>query len=364
MRKRVIALVCMLTTGLLIWKMPEVLTGYPANRDGTIRQRGWQGVLRVWVCQDWSSSAMGWITKQAAAFEKARKGVRVSIRRVPSGAWESEDAVLPDVLIFSPGMVSEPRGLLHPFGGTEEFLSEAVRSGRWAGEQYALPLALGGYAVLINEAMWPEGAALVEPGPVKKQQRYAIHSPTGGALAALLGWEAGVEAARVLSRPEGFGSVQLDSAYSAFVGGNVAALVCTIDQTRKFGALVAAGRGFDYRVETPLSGFCDLTLLIGKMEGEADRARDAAVSEFIWAVTGKTAQDSLLNIGLIPVRNDAAKAGEVTPVLKALQERYQTELVAPNAFGWATAKDEFVSRALHSVLKDGGGFNDAVEQVR
>ncbi|MDR0397376.1 MAG: hypothetical protein LBH66_08755 [Oscillospiraceae bacterium] len=364
MRKRVIALICMLLTGLLIWKTPEALSRYPVSRDGTIRQRGWQGVLRVWVCQDWSSGAMGWITKQAAAFEKSHKGVRVSVRRVNKDAWLAEGAVPPDVIIFSPGMIDEPRGLLAEFGKPEGFIREAARSGEWAGGQYALPLALGGYVVLANNAMWPEGAPLSEPVPVKKQTRYAIHSPGGGALAALSGWEAGLIAARSLSKPEGFGTVAPDAAYSVFAGGNVSALVCSLDQARRFGALVSAGRGFDYRVETPLSGFCDQLLLIGKVDIDDDRKRGAMAVEFIHAATGLDAQDTLLNAGLIPARADAAKAGGSTPALQALQQRYLTELAAPNAFGWSAMKPEFFERALYAVLNDASGFRDAIEQVR
>ncbi|MDR1600304.1 MAG: hypothetical protein LBS11_10630 [Oscillospiraceae bacterium] len=364
MRKRLAALVCMLLTGLLIWRMPEALSQYPVNRDGTIRQRGWQGVLRVWVCQDWSSSAMGWITKQAAAFEKSHKGVRVSVRRVPKGAWLAEDAVLPDVIIFSPGMVDEPRGLLARFGQPEGFIREAARSGEWAGEQYALPLALGGYVALANNALWPEGSPLAEPAPAGKRTRYAIHAPGGGALAALTGWEAGLIAARSLERPEGFGEASPDAAYSAFVGGNVAALVCSLDQARRFGALVSAGRGFDYRIETPMSGFCDQVLLIGKAEGGDDRKRGDMAVAFIHAVTGKDAQDTLLDAGLIPALAGADKAGSATPALQALQERYQEGLAAPNAFGWSAVKSDFFGRALYAALNDASGFRDAIEQVR
>ncbi|GHU67670.1 hypothetical protein FACS1894184_07940 [Clostridia bacterium] len=364
MRKRVIAMACMVLTSLMIWKLPDVLGQYPVNREGTIRNRGWQGVLRVWVCQDWSSGAMGWVTKQAAAFEKSHKGVRISIRRVTQGAWLADGAVLPDALIFSAGMVNEPRELLAPFAKPEGFLHEAARAGEWAGEQYALPLALGGYAVLVNEAMWPEGAPLAEPAAVKKQVRYAIQSPGGGALAALAGWDEGVEAARRLSRPEGFGVVTADAAYGTFVGENVAAQVGTVDQTRRFGALVAAGRGFEYRVETVLSGFCDQVLMIGKIDGYSDRKRDAVSEEFVWWVTGKAAQDTLMGAGLIPVREDAARAGDAMPTMKALQERYQTELATPNAFGWAAVKGEFFERALHAVLTDATNFRDAIEKVR
>ncbi|GHU71447.1 hypothetical protein AGMMS49992_05460 [Clostridia bacterium] len=364
MRKRIIALGCMLLTGLLIWKMPDVLSQYPVNRDGSMRERSWQGVLRVWVCQDWSSSAAGWVAKQSAAFEKANKGVHVSIRRVLPGAWDADGAVPPDVLVFSPGVLDDPRELLTPFADSDSFLSEAARSGRWMDEQYALPVALGGYAVLVNEAMWPAGTALGEPPPVKKQTRYVIEAGAGGPMAALLGWEEGVEAARGLSKPEGFGTVSVDSAYSTFVGGNVSVLVGTLDQTRRFNALVNAGRGFPFRVETPLSGFCDQVLLVGKVGNEPDKARDEMALAYIWALTGKAAQDTLLSVGLIPVRKDAVEASDATPTLKALQTRYRTELATPNAFGWGGVRKEFFDRALYAVMHDTAGVRDAIEQVR
>ncbi|MDR1569222.1 MAG: extracellular solute-binding protein [Oscillospiraceae bacterium] len=364
MLKKLTALGCVALTVFLLWRMPSLISGYPVNRDGLIRRKSWEGVLRVWICQDWSSTLPAWLSRQITAFEKEHKGVHVRVQKVAPGAWENEASVPPDILLFSPGMLSAPQDILIPFAPSEEFLPETLRSGRWMGEQYALPVALGGYAVLFNEGLFPPGVALIDPQPIKKQQRYALNVARGGALAALIGWDEGVRAARTLRMPEEFGTSTSDQAYAAFVAGNVGALVCSIDHARKFAAREAAGKGFAYRIETPLSGFCDQIAMIGRIRRDTNDGRSDMANEFVWFVTGKAAQDTLANFGLLPVRTDAAEPSAVTPALAALYNRYKTQLITPNAYGWSAVKDTFFDQSLYALMSDVGAIHDTIEQIR
>lgn len=368
MIKKITMLGCAALTAILLWQIPYIVSGYPVNRDGAIRDKNWEGVLRVWVCQDWSSSLSSWLSRQATQFEKAHKGVRVSVQKAAPGDWANTQAVPPDILLFSPGMIDDPQNWLVPFSTPDGFNSEALRSGKWMGEQYALPVALGGYVVLVNEGLYPPDGSLTDLPAAKQQrkppQKYALHISRGGALAALTGWDAGVLAARGQNKPPDFGTATADQAYAAFTQGNVAALVCTIDKARQFAAREAAGKGFPFRVETPLSGFCDQIALIGRIKKGAPQGRSAMADALVWQLTGKEAQDTLTNFGLLPVRLDAAEPQSTTAALSALYERYKTQLATPNAYGWSAVKSSFYDQSLYALMNDTQAIREAVEKVR
>ncbi|HML47066.1 MAG TPA: hypothetical protein PKE04_10010, partial [Clostridia bacterium] len=248
MGKKVRVILCIGIVGLLVWQLPAVFKTFPIDRTGT-QNPSWQGVIRVWICGDWSSSGMSWLSKQASLFEKSHSGVKIRLRRAQAGAWAEPGTVLPDLIVFSPGTIDAPETLLAPIAGAEGFLEEPLRAGRWQDLQYALPLALGGYAVVIHDKLWPADTALQTPAPEKKQVRYALHCAQGGGLVALAQWAEGVAAARTLATHPDLGQATPDQAYQDFASGRVAAFVCTLDQVRRFAALEAAGKGFAFRAQ-------------------------------------------------------------------------------------------------------------------
>ena len=362
MRRKLITILCLVITGLLIWLIPALIEGYPIRRDGAIRQKDWQGTLRVWVCQDWSSGFSAWLMEQAAAFEKQHSGTHVRIQRVQPGAWETPGAVLPDVLLFAPGSLGNPQDYLRPFEGTSDFIEEAARSGRWMARQYALPVALGGYVALVNEALYPASGTLSDPGVLKKTQRYAIGAPYSGGVAALLGWERGISAARSLPLPDGFGASTADAMYAKFTQGSIAALICPIDYARKFAALESVGRGFAYRVETPLLPFTDMIIHIGRFKNNAPRGADEKANQLTLYLLSHQAQSKLQNYGLIPARLDTVPTSSA-PVICELHSQYINRLVIPNTFGWGEARERFLNEALHA-LRNGGDASEAIERIR
>lgn len=386
MLRRVMIGVSLALTALIVLCVLFVLPSHPVDREGSMRSKRWEGTLRVWVCQDVSSTLPSWLSSQIKTFEKANPGVHVRVRSVPRGTWLDSEAVYPDVIIFSEGMIDAPQDFLSPFAKTDGFIAEAMRAGKWMGEQYALPLSLGGYAVLINESIWPSGEPLKDPMPVaglfeesvpaangdvnedsvtvakKKQIRYALFIPRSGALTASLGWSDATTAARTLNLPEGFGTATPDAAYSAFVGGNVGSIVATVDQTRKFAAREASGKGFAYRVETPLDPFCDLITFVGRVHS-GDSARDKVADLFVAGLVGSEAQAMLPSYGMIP-SIVGANPSEATPILKTLYERYQSNLVAPNAFGWSQVKSSFLDQSLYALMNDTKVMRDTIESVR
>ncbi|GHV25852.1 hypothetical protein FACS18948_0200 [Clostridia bacterium] len=364
MYKKIIALICVLATILLVWQMPALLSNYPINRDGDIHNKQWEGVVRVWVCQDLRSSFNSWLSKQIAAFEKANKSVNVRVMNVRPNEWEREGVVLPDVLLFSCGTMNDPENWLIPFGQTDLFQAEALRSARWMGEQYALPVAMGGYAVMYNDSIFPLGSELTNPASVKKQPRYALHASGSSALAALLGWADGVDAVRSLKLPNNFGTATNDQVYAAFTAGNIGAIVTPVDYVRKFAAREAAGKGFTYHVETPLSGFNDQLIYIARMDNGTVAARQAMADKLVWYLTSKSSQDALPQYGLLPTLIGSTPPGKSAPTLAALFDTYQDSLAAPNTFGWQAVKQDFINQSLHALKNDVSAIDDTIEMVR
>lgn len=364
MGKKLGIALCIVLTALLIWLLPSVSGLFPISRDGT-NQQPWQGVLRIWVTGDWSSNGLAWLSKQASAFEKAHPGVKVRLRRADQDAWAVEGAVLPDVIVFAPGSIAAPEQLLMPIAGATDFLAEALRVGRWQGTQYALPVALGGYAILIHDTLWPQGAALSNPVSEKKQTRYALHCGAGGSVVALAHWEAGRAGIAALENHPAITQATPEQAYQAFTGGSVAALVGTLDQVRRFAALESAGKGFAFRSEALPTGFCDQLLLVGIPRNSTDAGRLTMAEAMLQALTSLDAQNTLSAYGLLPIRTDAAAPTASTPLLQAVYRQYQQALLIPNAFGWQAAADEVFEAARHAIYAGNmDALHFAIEMAR
>lgn len=363
MGKKLRVILCVGIVGLLVWQLPAVFKTFPIDRSGT-QDSSWQGVVRVWVCGDWSSGGMSWLSKQASLFEKSHSGVKIRLRHAQAGAWTEQGAVLPDLIVFSPGTIDAPEALFTPIVGAEGFLEETLRSGRWQDQQYALPLALGGYAVVIHEKLWPADTALQTPKAEKKQVRYALHCSQGGGLVALAQWPEGVVAARTLTTHPDLGQAIPDQAYQDFATGRVAAFVCTLDQVRRFAALEAAGKGFTYRAQALPSGFCDQLLLAGIPVAEREPQRLAMTEALLQTLTQADAQNALTEYGLLPVSAQALPPSNATPLLRAVYLQYLEGLQIPNAYGWKEAQATVWETARHAIFQDTDALQWAIESVR
>ena len=124
------------------------------------RYQSWTGVLRVWRCEGWQSgsgSLTSWLNSCIASFEKRHAGVYVQLIDVSEEemrAYSMDMPNPPDLLIWAPGMRETPQGLLE-LTGQYELLDSLQEAGRWEGRRYAVPAALGGYALAINSQLLP-----------------------------------------------------------------------------------------------------------------------------------------------------------------------------------------------------------------
>ena len=135
---------------LLLLLIPAVLRAADVLPLGTReliaeKYAGFSGVLRVWICEGWTSgeSFSGWLNECFAPFERAHEGVYVEAIYVDESALATlaDSGVRPpDAILFAPGMPVDSSALAALDG-------MPVRSAlQTCGGGLAVPVALGGYA--------------------------------------------------------------------------------------------------------------------------------------------------------------------------------------------------------------------------
>lgn len=174
-------------------------------------------ILRVWDV-DGPTGSSAWLRAQCGKFEKIMPGLTVYLRSVPSSECFAPETVLPDVICFADGTFSTPEQVLAPLHGVESVSETFLQSGRWQGEQYALPLAAEPWVLAVGDAYLPapaqtpvpttllgraaatpqpdDSAAMPPPG-YPAQAKHASGCAWAGAVCAQrMAWRAATAAAR------------------------------------------------------------------------------------------------------------------------------------------------------------------------
>ena len=126
MRKKII--ICALSVLLLI--LSGVLAFYLHGQNRPIA--GLSGdnrtLLRVWVLHS-PGGAARWVETQLSAYERQHPGVLIYLRQVSADELTAEESLLPDVVLYRPGDITDPDGLFLPadFGRCADFRGAAVR---------------------------------------------------------------------------------------------------------------------------------------------------------------------------------------------------------------------------------------------
>ncbi len=269
--KRLRTALAALAAVFLLWNLPVTVGPLLTPGEDLGPAKPAVSILRCWLAEDFTGSAMQWLSKQTAAFEKANRNVRVVIRRAQPGDWTQEGAVAPDVLIFAAGTVQDPRGVLSPLPGNLPIKEAIAKTGDYLGQAYAAPLAFGGPVKLINPAK-PDSAELV-----------------------------------MLSQAE----------YQDFLSQKAHSLIASIREARKLSALEAAGKGFPFTAE-PYGNTTGQLLMAGIFD--MDTGRDDLAEAFIRHLLSAAAQDALWEYGLLPAGSAAeAVSAESAPLLAAME---------------------------------------------
>lgn len=313
-RRRVLCLAALALTALTLWLLPRVHTQSPAALSGKGSERT---LLRIW-----SVSSVGggesWLKARLRAFEKANPGVMTYLRTVTPDALADEDAVLPDVILYTPGALTDPEKLLMPISGVSGLREPLLRCGRWKGEQYGLPLCYGAYVLAIDSAIEPHEAAT--PAPTTLLGRPAATSPASDATPAPYPYDAALKADTPLMAPPGCALFTLScilpqeqrpplpdqladltpaEVYRRFQARQSPTCLLTTGQITAQNALVAAGKAFAFRTMAPEEIVTDLVWLGSVVTGGSDQA--AALLAFL---TAPDSQQALASQGLHTVRED------------------------------------------------------------
>jgi len=282
-------------------------SAFPINTQPYVEKKyaGWSGVLRAWVCSDWSSngSFIRWLNSCAAEFEKAHEGVYLEFTPVQESVLKAltpGSNLTPDLIFFSSGMITTPDLLM------ELSDSDALRLDlRSCGRGYALPIAMGGY-------IWACNTALCESIPVKEDVVLLPQDTPGASYsAALLGLlsappevqgseptlpDAGIDLGLPVSADAG--SLYSPDALDHFIEGELSFLpVCSADISR-LSRLRENGRGPDWKLVPAGNIACTDQLLLGGIPlREKDDGRIDLAEAFLYSLLDEDAQQALSTIG-------------------------------------------------------------------
>ena len=303
-------------------------------------------LLRIWAV-DSPGGALTWLKEQLRAFEKAHPGISTYLRTVSTAELSDPEAVLPDMLLYMPGSLTDPQQHFLPLAGelmTREdglLREELLRCGRWQGQQYGLPLCGAGWLLAIDSALEPGSSVtpapttlLGRPGPVPAapseapayplaaaaQADCALQSPGGTALFTL-----GLLLQERPPLPEDFAIPTSEEVYACFRKRQCASAMLTTGQAAAFSGLVSGGSGFPFRVMTAQEIITDQVWL-ASLFPEAP----AAAAQLLGFLVSVDAQEALTGQSLHTVRRDLTLYAAGAPA--QTEQAAHTALSAVNAY--------------------------------
>lgn len=279
-----------------------------------------RSLLRIWVISA-PGGGQAWLKSQLRQYEKQHTGVSTYLRTVTTEEMAASGAVLPDVVLYMPGDVTDPSAYFLPLSGEMTardglLQEELLRCGRWRGDQYGLPLCWGAWVLSINgslepgsavtpapttllgrPAATPDTAATHEPGyPLEAalQADCALQAPGGAALFTL-----GHLLETLPSLPHDFGTLPPSEVYSAYQKQQCASAMLTTGQAVAFASLTSGGSGFPHRNIIPDDIITDQVWLASVTP---DAPPQAAL--LLAHLTSAEAQKALSSQGLHTTRKD------------------------------------------------------------
>ena len=263
--KAAVAILCIGLLMLTAWKAKHIQDA-PLLPSLTTKERK---LLRIWTINA-PGGGQAWLKSQLRLFEKQHPGVSTYLRTVSAEELAHPDSVLPDVILYMPGDVTEPAAHFLPLSGEMTardglLREELLRCGRWRGTQYGLPLCWGTWVLAIDSALEPgsaatpapttllgrpaataDASATPEPGyPLEAahQADCALQSPGGAALFTL-----GLLLEEHPPLPESLGTLTSGEVYAAFQRRQCATAMLTTGQAIAFAGLTSGGSGFPHRI--------------------------------------------------------------------------------------------------------------------
>lgn len=374
----------------LIVLAPFAAASLTAERPDYVREHysSWTGVLRLWKCEGWqagSGSLTAWLNRCTERFEKKHPGVYIQMTDVSAETLKeflSAGVNPPDLILYAPGMLEAPYDLLQL--PDELQLRRAVSDiGCWQERRYAVPVALGGYAMAVNSQLlaetpenWSEAAASEIRNGKGKKTADLLNAPADGAFvswsAAIVSMFAGSYApnGKAQEAPVGDG-IDLglptgrthqtappdvsgeerqnnalpgilpedfrkkESVYSQFTAGEIAAMPVTQREVRRLSQRSETGKAPDWRVEIMGMPFTDQIALVSVVAcgKEDEQDRQSLCMELIQLMLTAEMQSKLTAARAFPVIDLPPLYGNQTGMREMEGALADDGLLAPPAFG-------------------------------
>ena len=361
MFKRFLAIVAIVA---LMLAAPWLLSQLPIRTHSFLEEAAppFSGVITIGVAQNFRAGQNGnltWLEKCVAHYEKVHPGVKIVLRQViPSLAQAvlqgTAPGDVPDILLFSPGVINSPEALLTPLSYDNDTIIGAFLQSAYVGDTlYALPLAAGSYALLANSAYLKAAQAFIAPQEEQAPADYlstllnalsqvkmrtkvksdVIACPTsfdGSGLLALCTTGTASDAQIKQGRWDKlWGQFVLDQSYAIYVG--------TQREITRMAQLQANGAAFDWEVLPTLPTYCDQVLYgaLPKNSNNEDTPARAACLKLLNYLTGAQAQGELSQSGLFSIASGITLYTEESP-LHTLEEGLRAQhLIVPNAYSYS-----------------------------
>lgn len=263
----------------------------PLENDDLVAKKyaGWSGVLRIWAFEGWTGGelASGWIARCAAAFEKSHPGVYIEVTYPGAEAVArlSRPGVrAPDLILFPPGLLTSVSGL----SPTGELPVRGSLLG--AGQGFAAPVALGGYAWAVNESA--EGARVPTDEP---------HRSWSAAAARLGEPDAPIEEIDIAPPGIDLGlpaSAEVNPIES-FIAGKLGAVCVTQREIARLNRLADQGRGPEWTLRPGAAAWTDQVLYIAVVANGGETEQLSA--ELLRHLLGEESQKQLAKSNLLGV---------------------------------------------------------------
>lgn len=367
MRRRIpLVRLCALTLTVLLglhFFAPDA-SSTPPLKDTAQRQ-----LLRIWSVSSIGGSE-AWLKKQLQRFEKQYPGVMTYLRTVSPEDLTDPDAVLPDLVLYTPGTLTQPQMLFLPLDDVPLLREELLQCGQAQGVQYGLPLCWGAYVLCIDSRV--DTAPAATPAPTTLLGR-AAPTPEVSSTPLPYPYEALQAEAVPLLSPAGCGTLSLCSllepdqrpalpedtlspaeVYARFRARQCASAMLTTGQVTAFSALTSAGKGFPFRTMVPGRIITDQVLLGSVVRGHEDSAAAALLS----FLTGASAQQALPDQSLHTVRTDMTLY--LSGVEAQVESAARRSLCTVNAYHTT----ERVSAAAYQVCTGQLPLEDALQSLQ
>ena len=301
----------------------------------------WQGVVSVGVVPSFPTvNVNGWLKASFRRFEAQNSGVLVSLRELTETGVRTGAAAgtLPDALLFGMTVPLDAEQLLQPLPDSPSVRSDLQDAGVWGGERLALPVAMGGYALLGNRKLldaagWSPSLNFDDTMALLAEKDMAVATPQMPYTDPL----------QALARMGDAGQVRVDGERSHskvwpdfVIEEKYAFYVATQREIRRMQALGSAGKGFETVLLVPEGqAYTDQVLLSGVVRPELTaagrenaEARAQCAARLLQFLLEEETQRDLARAGLFPV-TDCGPVYADDEQMAALERALQSGVVLP-----------------------------------